>query len=214
MRGIVAGQKQLSEYESRARIHIPYIGSVSSLNLRMGRGEVRKLKEPIGYKCSICKRERMLGGDASVLVRMEVDVGQGKEDFCLCDECIDVLAESVRFGPRVVESARTWKMSTRVARVAAVHEELVCFKCMGRSDSHLFVKFDDLSQQETLCYECTYGTVRVCARCALSYLGMMRASRIRKWSCAEMVVQTKRGVKRVAQRWEEREMPDAEIAID
>jgi hypothetical protein len=174
------GQKQLSEFEGKGKVHIPYIWSVSSLNLRMGRGEMRKLDELIGYECSVCGKKRVLGVNAAVLVKMEVDVGRGIEELHLCDACIDVVSEAIRFGPRVIDEARTWVLKTRVARVSAVQEELVCFKCMGRADSHMFIKYDDCSCADGMVRlaSCSYGAVRVCARCVLSYLELLRASKV------------------------------------
>jgi len=180
---MLGNQKQLSEFEEeKGKIHIPYIWSISSLNLRMGRGETRKLAEPIEYCCSVCGKDKLLGNDAAVLVRVEIDVGRGREMFHLCDVCVDVLSEAIRFGPRVIEEARTWELTTRVARVSVVQDELVCFKCMGRADSHIFIKYDDFSNKDTMRAQtsCLYGTVRVCARCMLSYLEMLRASRVTK----------------------------------
>jgi len=176
-------QKQLTEYEGKGIIHIPYIVSVSSLNLRMGRcSECKTITDDISYKCSICSKDKKLGANAQVMVRMEVDMGNRTEVMMLCDVCVDVLTEAIRFGPRVIEDARKWVLGSRVARVSGVHEELVCFKCMGRADSHIFVKYDDLNSDKIRSSTCLYGTIRVCSRCVLSYLGLLKESKVTKRS--------------------------------
>jgi hypothetical protein len=175
-------QKQLSEYEGKGIIHIPYIVSLSSLNLRMGRcSDIKRIQEKISYKCSVCGKDKMMGVNAQVMVRMEMNMGLSSEILMMCDTCIDVLTETLRFGPRVVEDARKWVLSSRVARVSGVHEELVCFKCMGRADSHIFVKYDDLNS-EKLSSSSIYGTIRVCARCVLSYLSLICGSKVTRRS--------------------------------
>ena len=175
-------QKQLTEYEGKGIIHIPYIVSISSLNLRTGRnGCCRKIEDDISYRCSICAKDKKLGKNAQVMIRMEVDMGASTEIMMLCDVCIDVLTEAIRFGPRVIGDARKWVLGSRVARVSGVHEELVCFKCMGRADSHIFVKYDDLNV-ENVRASSLYGTFRVCSRCALSYLGLLKESKVTKRS--------------------------------
>jgi hypothetical protein len=147
----------------------------------MGRGDMRKLNEPIGYECSVCGKNKLLGVDAAVLVKMEMDVGRGIEELHICDVCVDVISEAIRFGPRVIDEARSWVLTTRVARVSVVQDELVCFKCMGRADSHVFIKYDDCSNTNIMRQtSCVYGTVRVCARCALSYLELLRVSKVTK----------------------------------
>jgi len=170
-------QKQLSEYEGKGRIHIPFIRAISSLNLRMGRGDPRTMKEPIDFKCSVCRKMRVLGAGASVMVKMQIESGNGIEDLLLCDACSDVLTEVLRFGPRVIAEAYRWELSSRVARVSIVHEDLFCFKCMGRADSHMFIKFDDVRNSE-FSKSCQYDTVRVCSRCVYSYIQLMVESKV------------------------------------
>jgi hypothetical protein len=146
------------------------IEQVSSVNLRMGRGEEKKLDEPIKYECKICRQRCKLGRDSYVMVRIGAKVGKNREEWVVCDDCVDAISDAIRFGPRAVSV--TWKRSSRVARVSAVQEDLLCFKCLKRSSSHLFVKFDDLS---VACERgsASYGTIRVCARCALAYMMMI-----------------------------------------
>lgn len=174
------GQKQLSEYEGKGGIRFPYVESVSSLILRMGRGKVKEIDEPIEFMCSVCGKGKVVGMDAWVMVSMIIDAGGKNRRVSLCDVCMDVLSEAMRFGPRVIEEARTWELSTRVARVSAVHDELVCPKCMTRAESHVFVKFDDVRRDVFMMGSCSYGTIRVCARCAVSYLEMLRGSKVMK----------------------------------
>jgi hypothetical protein len=88
-----------------------------------------------------------------------------------------VLTEILRFGPRVISEAYRWELSSRVARVSIVHDDLFCFKCMGRADSHMFVKFDDVRNSDAT-RSCKYDTIRVCSRCVYSYLGLLTDSKV------------------------------------
>jgi len=170
-------QKQLTEFIGKGVIHIPFIKTISSLNLRMGRGEARVLDEPIDFKCTVCKKKRLLGLKSSVLVRLLVHNGKKEEELVLCDACSDVLTELFRFGPRVIAEAYRWELSSRVARVSIVHDDLFCFKCMGRADSHMFVKFDDVRNSHHS-KSCEYDTIRVCSRCVYGYMRMLIESKV------------------------------------
>lgn len=156
------------------------IDDVSSVNLRMGRGEEKRLTEPIKYGCEMCGTKCSLGKDSSVMVRIGARIGREKREWLLCDDCMDAISDAIRFGPRAVSV--TWARASRVARVSAVQDNLLCFKCLKRCDSHLFVKFDDLKVE---CEQgsAAYGTIRVCARCALSYMLM-----VERWVKDEQMV--------------------------
>ena len=143
------------------------INVVSSLNLRMGRDNGKTLKEPIEFECS-CGKRCLLGRDSFVLAKIEYELSGESCQVVLCDRCTDMLVDVARFGPRVIDAGDAWNIRSRVARISMVKEELYCFKCLGQDSSHLFMKFDDLSKDAV-----TYSTMRICARCAISYLTML-----------------------------------------
>lgn len=156
-------------------MRLPFIHSVSTVNLRLGRGVARRLDEPIPFSCDICGKSRRLGCSSSVLVRVQYTLREGGvNERSLCDRCMDVFADVLRFGPRVLSEASVWERKSLVARVSHVQGELFCFKCMSKGDSHLFVKFDDLSAKKLFAGH-AYDSVRVCARCACTYLLMLEA---------------------------------------
>lgn len=149
---------------------IPYINNVTSLNLRKGRREEKKLKEPIPYRCSVCGQKRSLGKNSAVLARISYNFHNMDEEYVLCDDCLDVFADAIQNGPRVLAEGNKWKLFSRVARISLVQEYLFCFRCQGRSDTHVFVKFDNLR----IGGKESYNTMRVCSRCVVSYLQMMK----------------------------------------
>jgi len=148
------------------------IKAASSLNLRMiKRGLSRVLEEPIPFKCSVCGKRRILGKNESVLVKMSYVINGG--ELCevkLCGCCVDLLTDMMRYGPRVINEAHKWRRVSRVARVSLVQNDLFCFGCLGTATTHLFVKFDDLAVAGV---SASYGTKRICAKCALSYMMML-----------------------------------------
>ena len=146
--------------------------SISSLNLRTGREDSRHC-DPIPYVCGICGVRHILGSDSFVLVRFEYILGKSKKEIVLCDRCSDVLADFVRFGPRVGYESNRWEICSRIARVSLVQDTLFCACCLKKDDTHLVIKFDDLlisgDKEE-------YHFKRVCARCAISYLSLLVAN--------------------------------------
>ena len=140
---------------------------VSSLNLRRGRCDGKQLAEPIKFKCS-CGKRCKLGRDSFVLAKIQYVLSTECVDVVLCDRCMDLFIDTARFGPRVIEEGSLWKIVSRAARISIVQEELYCFKCLSKDTTHLFMKFDDLSKS---CV--SYASMRVCARCAISYLRMV-----------------------------------------
>lgn len=161
-----------------AEITFAYIHNISSVNLRLARGKERKLMEPIGFVCSFCKKTFALGKSSAVMVKMEYALQENEaKEKVLCGRCVDVFVDLVRFGPRVIHEAYRWELMSQVARIAVIQEELFCFKCMGKSDSHVFIKYDDLLSDK-LVYGHSYVTSRVCARCATSYLNLIEVQKV------------------------------------
>lgn len=151
------------------------IKAASSLNMRMiKRGMSRELEDTIPFKCSICGKRRRLGDNEAVMVKMVYAInGEAPEEVKLCGCCIDLLTDMMRYGPRVVNEAHKWRRVSRVARVSLVRNDLFCFGCLGNATTHLFVKFDDLTIAGK---SAKYGTKRICAKCALSYMMMLKKS--------------------------------------
>lgn len=143
------------------------IDVVSSLNIRSGREDGKLLKEPIEYECS-CGKHYLLGADSFVLAKIQFSYGGKKTEVILCDTCLDVFVDAVRFGPRAIQSGKYWELCSRAARISIVQDELFCFKCLDKDTTHLFMKFDDITK------ECvTYSSMRVCAKCTVSYLTLL-----------------------------------------
>jgi len=140
---------------------------VSSLNLRRGRCDGKQLDEPIRFTCS-CGKKCRLGRDSFVLAKIQYVLSDDCVDVVLCDRCMDLFIDTARFGPRVIEEGDLWTIVSRAARISIVQEELYCFKCLSKDETHLFMKFDDLSKSHV-----SYSSMRVCARCAISYLRMV-----------------------------------------
>jgi hypothetical protein len=151
------------------------ISAASSLNIRMiKRGMSRVLDDTIPFKCSVCGKRRSLGKNESVMVKMSYQIDEGvTEEAKLCGCCTDLLTDMMRYGPRVVNEAHKWCRVSRVARVSLVRNDLFCFGCLGNSTTHLFVKFDDL---KVVGESAKYSTKRICAKCALSYMMMLKQS--------------------------------------
>ena len=151
------------------------IKAASSLNMRMiKRGQSRDLSETIPFTCSVCGKKRKLGGNETVMVRMLYTLnGEEPVEAQLCGCCVDLLTDMMRYGPRVVSEAHKWRRVSRVARISLVQNDLFCFGCLGNSTTHLFVKFDDLTMVGNTA---KYGTKRICAKCALSYMMMLQKS--------------------------------------
>jgi len=101
------------------------------------------------------------------------ELGGREKRVCLCDRCVDVFADVARFGPRVVHEAHRWKRHSCVVRMLQVDRRLFCFSCLGFGDSHILFKYDDFDVSGEVE---AYGSKRVCARCAISYLSMLLSS--------------------------------------
>ena len=150
------------------------ICEASSVNLRIGRTGKRKenrlLDEPVKYVCSLCGKQKALGKDSFVFARLIYMLGNKRKDVSLCEKCVDVFSDIIRFGPRVIREAHKWQRHSRVVKVAQVQGRLFCFKCLGTQDSHVFIQYDDLDVPGM---KGQFRTRRICARCAISFLSMM-----------------------------------------
>jgi hypothetical protein len=156
----------------------PYIQSVSTINLRSCTG-VRELSEPIPFTCTACDRRLKLGKTSPAVAKISYDAGGERVDAVLCAKCLDVLADSIREGPKVVEQAHSWRLQSSVVRVSYSQELLFCFKCMKKLDSHLFMKYEDLLSMKRGTKK-AYTELRVCAACACAYLEMLRIHKVTK----------------------------------
>jgi hypothetical protein len=147
-------------------IEIPLLLSISSLNLRCGRKSMKTLAEPIRYVCSLCCRVRNLGKSAAVLSRLEYFFHGKMYELTLCDDCLDVFVDGLLVGPRIFRELSMWKVRSRVARISLVQERLICGRCLRRADTHMFVKYDDLSHKGKE----DFKNLRACAQCVVGYL--------------------------------------------
>lgn len=147
------------------------IETVSSLNLRTRRGKPnRSLEDPFRYYCSFCGKRRTLGTNDSVLTKIRYCIDDGCKEVKMCSKCTDVFADCLRYGPSVLSKIYRWERRSRVVRVSFVEGERFCHMCLGTTDTHIFVKYDNV---ETPGDSEDYQWVRVCARCALAYMEMM-----------------------------------------
>ena len=150
------------------------IRGISSVNFRSGRrSKDRFLDEPMKYVCSVCGKRRSLGKDSPMIAKILYDLGGKEEEVSLCDKCVDVLADVARFGPRVINEAHRWKRRSCVVKIVEVEGNLFCFRCLGVGDSHILFKYDDFDVPGEVE---SYGSKRICAKCAVSYLTMMMSS--------------------------------------
>ena len=150
--------------------------SISSLNLRYGlKGKM--LAEPIDFRCA-CGCKQSLGDSTFAMVRIQYRLNGETKRVVLCGKCIDLLADSLRLGPIVMNSIGNWKLRSRVARVSLVNNDIMCLKCSSKSQTHIFMKFDNMYNAEAYGRNVherikSYGTVKVCAQCVISYLQSM-----------------------------------------
>lgn len=152
------------------------VAELSSLNLRASRGKpARTLEKPIRFQCDVCRVKYRIGDDEEVYVRVQYELQKEMHALKLCGKCVDIFADLCIYGPRVVQSASTWSRRSRVVRMLAIRENLFCFNCQLKADSHIFVKYDNMVRAG----KPQYDTRRVCARCAVSYLEMMRGNKKR-----------------------------------
>jgi hypothetical protein len=147
------------------------IKNVSSLNLRRRRGSnIKDIEEVIPYSCSVCMKKFSLGANSGMLVRLSYSLNNMHVDLIMCDRCSDVFSDIARYGPRVLSDLSFWTRKSVVSRMLLVQQNLLCFNCMDRMDTHIYVRYDDLmvaSKAEV------FDSKRLCAKCAISYLSMM-----------------------------------------
>jgi hypothetical protein len=150
------------------------IVTISSLNLRARRNKAdRSIKEPFRYYCSFCTRRRTLGADATILTQMHYVLDEVDITVKMCDRCVDVFADCLRYGPKVVRQLHRWERKSKVVRMSLVDGDRFCHMCLGTHSNHVFLKYDDVTYAGSQEH---YAWVRVCARCALCYLEMLRDS--------------------------------------
>ena len=147
------------------------IKGISSLNLRTRRSkDDLKVKDRIQFTCSFCKGKKKLSKDSSIFLRISYELHGKDDDYIFCEKCADVFVDMMRYGPRVVNELNSWQRHSRLIRIFAVQEDMFCFNCLGRADTHVSVQYDDLNVPGV--YD-NHQTKRVCARCAITFLEMM-----------------------------------------
>jgi len=147
------------------------IETVSSLNLRTRRGKTdRALSDPFRFYCSFCDKRKTLGVNDAVLTKIHYCIDGACKEVKMCGKCNDVFTDCLRFGPSVLKQIYRWERRSRVVRVSMVEGERFCHMCLGTTDTHIFVKYDNVEQHGE---SEDYQWVRVCARCALCYLELM-----------------------------------------
>lgn len=152
------------------------IKGISSLNLRTRRSkDDLKVTEKITFVCSFCKNKRQLSKDTSIFLKISYVLHDEDADYVLCEKCSDVLVDMMRFGPRVSEELRSWQRRSRLIRIYAVQEDMFCFSCLGRETTHVAVRYDDLTLPGTKDW---MQSKRVCARCAITFLEMMKGKKL------------------------------------
>ena len=109
--------------------------------------------------------------DSNVMLRIRYKFnGNGEQEEILCEHCADILVDAFRYSPQVILERNTWQFKSHLLRSNLVREYKYCFKCLGKEHSHMFIKYDDLGSKYA---KDNYGTLRICARCLISYLNMM-----------------------------------------
>jgi hypothetical protein len=146
------------------------ITAVSCVNLRKDDGEVRDAEENIVMHCTLCGKKKLLGKTTSSVVR--ITFKNSEELFC--DKCADVFTEVCVYGNAVFVNAHDWELSSRVTRVSAIQEEMMCFRCAKRGASHLFVKYIDIVRYEKVGRYRPSHYVKMCGRCVVGILDWMR----------------------------------------
>lgn len=148
------------------------IEAINSVILRASRTRNRDAMEVLPFRCSVLKKDCVLGDDAYVFIRVRYRFNGTSDTIILSDKAIDVLADLVRFGPRVVYDGYAWSRRSRVVRVNKVEDLLQCAFCKGKARTHFFCKFDDLQRYGKSHYE----SFRCCAQCFITYLKMILES--------------------------------------
>jgi len=152
--------------------HQYFLREMSSINLRTGRrNESRSLSDSIVFVCTFCGKAKKLGRNSEVFVRVEFDLFGKVMESIFCGVCVDLLADMSRFGPRVLSESHKWRRSSKVARISLIQGSLFCFNCLGTELTHVFLKFDDLFIKGRVE---AYVTKRICARCMISYMELMK----------------------------------------
>lgn len=145
------------------------IFEASSINLRASRVRTpRILVDPIRFTCSICKKSRALGKNTFAMSRMVCDIDGVDVEITMCEKCIDILVDLIRYGPRVINEIGVWQRLSRVMRVSLVQDDLVCVNCLRKDVAHLVFKYDDLTAVKAV-----YLQKRICSVCVDDFLKLM-----------------------------------------
>jgi uncharacterized CHY-type Zn-finger protein len=157
-----------------------FIQNLSVVNVR---GVTCMSTEKIRFVCTMCGKDKTLGKQTEVLMR--INFTEGEEMFC--DRCTDIIIDVIRNGPEAVANAHKWKLSSRMMRVSAVHEYLMCFKCLQKRHSHFFAKYDDLRTRGNDASwglkkkrDSTAAVFRCCSQCAYTYMMMAKQAEMHK----------------------------------
>lgn len=151
------------------------IRSISSLNLRRSRGTKKKeMDDPISFSCSVCLRKLKLGRTSGMMAKIAYTLNDKPMEVQMCELCSDVFCDVARYGPRVISELSYWSRKSVVSRMSLVQQYGKCFNCLEKLDTHIFLKYDDLrvaSRTEV------FDSKRLCAKCVISYLSIMLASK-------------------------------------
>ena len=148
---------------------------LSSVSLRFSRSKATRLKKPVKVKCTMCGEDKLLGKTTDSMLRMQCGEGQ----WVLCGSCIDVVADMVRYGARLVDDAARWEVSTLVLRVSHRIEYMLCGRCGQHSDDHVLLVFDDLRHMPLKKGRCD-GSVRMCSKCFVEAVALLESSGVAK----------------------------------
>lgn len=169
MQAVVVQAKQIEE---DVGLHPDSIQSVSCVNLRKEDGTTREVQERIEIHCTLCNKTKYLGKDSSSLVSLSF----ASCSEILCDRCMDIFTEVGVFGTKVLVDSERWEMSSQVTRVACIAEDMKCFRCDKIFDSHIYVKYYDVSRMDKKGRQRPTHFLKVCGVCTSEMLGWIRQS--------------------------------------
>jgi hypothetical protein len=162
------------------------IREFSSLNFRKTRGkESRVFTGGMKYTCSYTGKRLQLGKNSWAVLRMVYAYEGVLKEVMVSEKVVDVFADVVTYGPNVLYNGPFWKLHTKVMRVGLVREEVRCRLCGYLATEHLLLKYDDLSLGGQWSRR---ASMRMCARCVISYLELIeRAPEIKECAYEHMV---------------------------
>lgn len=151
--------------------------AVSCLNLRREDGTMRPITEKIHFNCTMCKDKKLLGKTSASIIRLTFP----NVEEIFCDRCTDIFTEIGVFGPRVISEGMRWEMTSQVTRVAAIHEEMKCFRCDKTFSSHVYVKYQDVTMiGKVMGRSKGHHFLKICGVCSSEIVGWMRTSKVVK----------------------------------